>query len=123
MFSRVPCCEGLSGVTRNRASTTRRLPGSFSWPGIRPRYFLSAESLQTRITRQSLMVTPATMKIFVHPCRSRSSAPSRSSIADNAIVNGDLHRARAALRDLHDAVAASTAETKSHDGPSAARRR
>ena len=40
-------------------------------------------------------------------------------VADNAILNGDFQRARAALRDLHEAVAA-TDDTDGHDAPSAA---
>ena len=42
-------------------------------------------------------------------------------VADNAIVNGDLRRARAALRDLHDAVAAATASAERRDPASAGR--
>jgi hypothetical protein len=43
-------------------------------------------------------------------------------VADNAIVNGDFQRARAALRDLHEAVAA-TDYTAGHDAPIATSQR
>jgi hypothetical protein len=54
---------------------------------------------------------------FLGSTRARTVARRLVIVADNAILNGDFQRARAALRDLHEAVAASTDDTDGRDAP------
>jgi hypothetical protein len=50
-----------------------------------------------------------------------AAARRHAMVADNAIINGDLHRARTALRGLRDVVLASALEVAEHTEHNASR--